>query len=227
MVRQDIANVQKGEKVTSLIPFVSRLKWLFLALAVSLLLVEGVYRFSPLETAERVYSDLWHRLGGVRYTPQHVALVAVDDLSLAQFSEDPLVFWTPLFARACETLQQAGVAVIGIDFLFTGDAEKEAEAAMLAQSVVPVPDIEILKAGHHGSRMASSPDFLNVIRPETTVYSAAAGNSYGHPHKETLINLDNIGAKIYGTDVHGTVVITTDGKTYTIQTGKQAPPVKP
>ncbi len=115
----------------------------------------------------------------------------------------------------------------GVDFLFTGDAENKAEAAMLLQSVVPVPDVEILKAGHHGSRTASSPDFLNAIRPETAVYSAATGNSYGHPHKETLIYLDNIGAKIYGTDVHGTIVITTDGKTYTIQTGKQAPPVKP
>ncbi|MDO8716870.1 MAG: ComEC/Rec2 family competence protein [Dehalococcoidales bacterium] len=115
----------------------------------------------------------------------------------------------------------------GIDFLFTGDAEDKAEAAMLLQSVVPIPDIEILKAGHHGSRTASSPDFLNAIRPETAVYSTATSNSYGHPHKETLINLDNIGAKIYGTDVHGTIVITTDGKTYTIQTGKQAPAVKP
>ena len=103
---------------------VSRLKWLFLALAVSLLLVEGVYRISPLETAEYIYSDLWHHLSSVRYTPQHVALVAVDDPSLAQFSEDPLVFWTPLFARACETLQQVGVAVIGVDFLFTITPEK-------------------------------------------------------------------------------------------------------
>ena len=102
----------------------SRLKWLLLALAISLLLIEGVYRISPLETAEHLYSDLWHRLSGVRYTPQNVALVAVDDPSLAQFSEDPLVFWTPLFARACETLQQAGVAVIGIDFLFTITPEK-------------------------------------------------------------------------------------------------------
>jgi hypothetical protein len=41
------------------------------ALVLSLLLVEGVYRFSPLETAEHLYSDLWHRLSGVRYTPQH------------------------------------------------------------------------------------------------------------------------------------------------------------
>jgi class 3 adenylate cyclase len=103
---------------------VSGLKWLLAALVLSLLLVEGVYRISPLETAEHLYSDLWHRLNGVRYAPQHVALVAVDDQSLAQFSEDPLVFWTPLFARACETLQQAGVSLIGVDFLFTITPEK-------------------------------------------------------------------------------------------------------
>jgi adenylate cyclase len=103
---------------------ISQLKWIVIALALSFLLVEGVYRFSPLETAEHAYSDLWHRLSGVRYTPQNVALVAVDDQSLAQFSEDPLVFWTPLFARACETLQQAGISVIGIDFLFTITPEK-------------------------------------------------------------------------------------------------------
>lgn len=103
---------------------VSQWKWLLIALALSLLLVEGVYRLSPLETAEHAYSDLWHRLNGVRYTPQHVALVAVDDQSLAQFSEDPLVFWTPLFARACGTLQRAGVSLIGMDFLFAITPEK-------------------------------------------------------------------------------------------------------
>jgi class 3 adenylate cyclase len=99
-------------------------KWIVIALTISLLLVEGVYRISPLDTAEHLYSDLWHRLSGVRYTPQNVALVAVDDQSLAQFSEDPLVFWTPLFARACETLQQAGVSLVGVDFLFTITPEK-------------------------------------------------------------------------------------------------------
>jgi len=103
---------------------ISHLKWILIALVLSLLLVEGVYRFSLLEMAEHGYSDLWHRLSGMQYIPQHVALVAVDDQSLAQFSDDPLVFWTPLFARACETLLKAGVTVIGIDFLFTITPEK-------------------------------------------------------------------------------------------------------
>ncbi len=88
------------------------------ALAISIIMIEGIYGIFPLDTAEHIYSDLWHRMSGVRYVPHHTAVVTVDDQSLAQFSEDPLVFWTPLFARACATLQQAGAAVIGIDFLF-------------------------------------------------------------------------------------------------------------
>jgi adenylate cyclase len=76
------------------------------------------YRFGLLSTVEHVYSDLWHRVSAVRYSPQHVAMVVVDEQALAEHSDDPLVFWTPLFARAAATLRQAGAAVIGIDFLF-------------------------------------------------------------------------------------------------------------
>ena len=114
-----------------------------------------------------------------------------------------------------------------IDFLFTGDAERQAEAAMLISSVAPVPDVEILKVGHHGSNTASSEDFIGATKPEVAIYMAGAGNSYGHPHQETLTTLDSIGAEIYGTDVHGTVVVTTDGETYDLQLERQASPVKP
>jgi len=112
-----------------------------------------------------------------------------------------------------------------IDFLFTGDAEKEAEASMLIKSDMPVPDVEILKVGHHGSNTASSSDFLTVTSPEVAIYMAGEGNGYGHPHTETISALCNIGAEIYGTDVHGNIVITTDGETYDLQLEKQAPPV--
>ena len=101
-----------------------------------------------------------------------------------------------------------------------GDAEKEAEGAMLAASDIPLPDIEILKVGHHGSRTASSSDFLALTTPEVAVYMAGIGNSYGHPHQETLDSLTKIGAKIYGTDVNGTIVINTDGETLTTKTQK-------
>jgi competence protein ComEC len=103
-----------------------------------------------------------------------------------------------------------------IDFIFTGDAEQEAESDMLMW----LSDMDILKVGHHGSNTASSPAFLQIIKPEIAVYMAGAGNSYGHPHQETITALNNIGATIYGTDTCGTIIITTDGKTYTIQTAK-------
>ncbi len=108
------------------------------------------------------------------------------------------------------------------DFIFMGDAENETEAKLLVQSVVQIPDVDILKVGHHGSMTSSSPAFLDFIKPEVAVYSAGAGNSYGHPHRQTIINLSKIGAKIYGTDVRGTVVISTNGTGYSIKTGKGA-----
>ncbi len=105
-----------------------------------------------------------------------------------------------------------------IDFLFTGDAGKETEVAMLTAADRPVPDVEVLKVGHHGSRTASSQDFLAVTRPELAILMAKEGNRYGHPHKEIITALTNIGAKIYGTDTHGTIVITTDGEGYSVET---------
>jgi len=106
----------------------------------------------------------------------------------------------------------------GIDFLFTGDAEQEAEAEMLALDSLPVPEVEILKVGHHGSRTASSADFLAVTSPEVAIYMAGVDNSYGHPHAETIAALNAIGARIYGTDVNGTIIVTTDGETYLVNT---------
>ena len=73
-------------------------------------------------------------------------------------------------------------------FLFDGDAEQTAEASMLLSSVSPVK-ADILKVGHHGSRSASSPEFLKAVKPQVAIYSAGAGNDYGHPHSETLAAL--------------------------------------
>ena len=84
----------------------------------SVLAAEAAYRFGLLDSGEYVYSDVWHRASGVRYQPEHVALVVVDDRSLAEHPDDPMVFWTPLFARATQTLREVGAAVVGIDFLF-------------------------------------------------------------------------------------------------------------
>lgn len=97
-------------------------------------------------------------------------------------------------------------------FLFMGDAEKEIE------DKISWPKVDVLKVAHHGSNTSSSDKFLNAVKPETAIISVGAHNTYSHPAKSTLDALTKVGAKIYRTDQDGTVLLTSDGKTYNIQT---------
>jgi beta-lactamase superfamily II metal-dependent hydrolase len=106
-----------------------------------------------------------------------------------------------------------------VDFLFMGDAQQDSESSMIAEG--QLHDIDILKVGHHGSRTSSSQAFLNIVRPEVTIYMAGIGNQYGHPHPETIAALQAIGAQIYGTDTFGTITVTTDGNSYPVSTAKK------
>lgn len=102
-----------------------------------------------------------------------------------------------------------------IDFLFTGDIESEAEDAILDRG--RTIEAEILKVPHHGSGSSSTALFLAQVDPELAVISVGASNPYGHPDAETLARLRDAGAAIYRTDLHGTIVVTTDGTTYSVQ----------
>lgn len=103
-----------------------------------------------------------------------------------------------------------------IDFLFTGDLESGAETELVLAGILE--DVEILKVAHHGSRYGSTQAFLDAVLPEVAIYSAGTGNSHGHPHDEAITRLCGIGAEIYGTDMHGTVTVSTDGTDYTVTT---------
>ncbi len=95
---------------------------------------EGVYQAGTAERAEHLYSDLWHRLAGKRAAPEHVALVMIDDASLAALPDEPLAFWTPHFAKAIDVLQQVGAKGIALDFLFSGSPERWMEKLRLGDS---------------------------------------------------------------------------------------------
>lgn len=105
-----------------------------------------------------------------------------------------------------------------IDILMTGDAGTVAEAALLKTGYAL--ESEILKAGHHGSSRSTGPAFLARVDPEVAVISVGAGNSYGHPHAETLSALLRAGVTVYRTDRDGTVLVTSDGSSYTVRTEK-------
>lgn len=113
-----------------------------------------------------------------------------------------------IFAKKIENTNNASIVsklVYGkSSALLTGDAENESEKEQLSTDFDLSADI--LKAGHHGSRTASSPAYLKSVNPEIAVIQCGAGNKFSHPHPETLTNLSGIGVqKIYRTDLNGRV----------------------
>lgn len=98
-------------------------------------------------------------------------------------------------------------------FLFAGDMEEEAEADILQGKVSVKADV--LKVGHHGSRSSSSEAFLEAVAPSYAVISCKEGNSYGHPHAQTMNALRRMGVKVFRTDEQGTVTASSDGKKIT------------
>ncbi len=98
-----------------------------------------------------------------------------------------------------------------ISFLLTGDAEREAEEAMIRKWGFGLR-ATVLKAGHHGSATSSSQEFLRYVRPRIAVIAVGEGNRFGHPSADTVERLEKLGTEVYRTDQKGTVTITTDGK---------------
>lgn len=96
-------------------------------------------------------------------------------------------------------------------FLFTGDAEKKPEIEMAEEHKGRLKS-DVLKAGHHGSKTSSNPEFLDLVDPAIVVISVAESNSYGHPSSELLDVFNKRGIDIYRTDEDGDIIMKSDGK---------------
>lgn len=101
-----------------------------------------------------------------------------------------------------------------ISFIFSGDAESKAENQILGRGYNL--DSTVLKIGHHGSRSSTTEDYLSAVKPELAVIMCGQDNTYGHPHEETLAKLVQAGVELYRTDIHGTVIMITDGQTVNV-----------
>ena len=107
--------------------------------------------------------------------------------------------------------------------MLAGDAEEQTEHRLLTKEL----DLRsrVLKIAHHGSKYASSSDFLKRVQPEVAIVSCGAWNRYGHPSQAVLDRLraTNANVKLYRTDLQGEITITTRGKEneMTIKTAKE------
>ena len=110
--------------------------------------------------------------------------------------------------------------VLRVDFgtstlLLTGDAEAVFENELIRRD--SIPQAQVLKVAHHGSDTSSTDDFLDKVKPAIAVICVGDGNRYGHPHKEVIKSLIYVGADILRTDIHGTIVLQSDGTTWRVK----------
>ncbi|PWH17993.1 MAG: MBL fold metallo-hydrolase [Ardenticatenia bacterium] len=103
-----------------------------------------------------------------------------------------------------------------VSMLFTGDAEKPEEEAILKSGA----DVraQILKVAHHGSPSGSSQRWVQAVAPEVAIISVGKDNAFGHPGYEILTRLTQANITVYRTDRHGTITVRSDGRTYQIFT---------
>lgn len=102
------------------------------------------------------------------------------------------------------------------NFLFTGDAEWQAEDDLVASGFDLTSDV--LKIGHHGSATSTTPYFLAAVYPSYAVISVAAENGYGHPVEDTMNMLKYYGVSVYRTDMEGDIYCHSDGHSITLLT---------
>lgn len=183
--------------------------------------------FSKFVKLNQIFTSLVNKQEASVHVARRGQTIDIGILSFFVLHPDTLLSYSPSqdIGSIFESMNNNSVVLWlrygNVTFLFTGDALKKAEANILEAGLEVQADI--LKVGHHGAMDASSPQFLESVRPKVAVYMASGKPSkYSmiKPHPDTIAALKEVGAKVYGVDTHGTIIITTDGKTYTIDTEK-------
>lgn len=140
-----------------------------------------------------------------------------------QFGDASLVRLWPTTNDVAEDLSRNDKSIVfrlqygAFSALLMGDAGFEVERKIAAHYGDHL-DVTLLKAGHHGSRYATEDAWLRVTAPEFVVFSAGVRNRYQFPAADTVKRCAHAGAKMFGTDRHGTVRMTSDGQHLDIQT---------
>lgn len=139
-------------------------------------------------------------------------------------------FFTKDQMKAGGNEPNANSIVLRLDYgdfsmLLMGDAEEQTELRLLGRDADLTA--KLIKIAHHGSKYASSEDFIKRVKPEAAIISTGAWNRYSHPAQSVLDLLKGANVKVYRTDLQGEITITTKGrldssKLYDIKPAKEA-----
>jgi len=158
-------------------------------------------------------------------TPEYEQMISSAEQKNVRISNAELGVEFDLGAAKCSFLSPSGKvyedendgsAVLRIvygerAFLFMGDCGIEAEEDIIEASSDVSADV--VKVGHHGSNGSSGSDFVRATGAEYAIISCSADNEYGHPSPYAVDRWQSIGACVFATDEHSTVIASTDGET--------------
>jgi competence protein ComEC len=131
-------------------------------------------------------------------------VLVYQDMELS-WGNGKLTVFAPIFAKdnnensLCVLFTGENCAI-----LVTGDRSEFGEGMLLRDA--QLPKVDLLIAGHHGSKHSTGEDLLNAVRPDTVIISVGEDNPYGHPAPELLERLKRFGCQVYRTDQYGTIV---------------------
>ncbi len=133
---------------------------------------------------------------------------ADQDFTFGEVELDVLFPFESMLGETIENVNNGSVVVM-VSYgehriLLTGDAEREVELD-LVEYYEEALQSALLKAGHHGSKTASSPEFLEFVEPSIVIIQVGEDNSFGHPHEEALEQFLEVGVHVYRNDLDGRV----------------------
>lgn len=133
------------------------------------------------------------------------------------------VFITPDSGRQYEDINDSSLGIRLTNgthsFLLCGDISRRIEAEILDSGISIQSDV--MKLNHHGSRDANSWKFLKAASPSFIVITCGTRNEFGHPNEKVMKRVEKLGAGVFRTDLQGTVVFESDGKTLKCSTGPE------
>ena len=159
--------------------------------------IEASFIMLPATTAPETAAALTEHFSG--------EVILVEDNLLIASGEGKITVFSPIFAvesnenSLCVLFESENCAI-----LVTGDRGQLGESVLLHEN--SLPDVDILVAGHHGSKYSTSEELLAAISPETVFISVGEGNSYGHPAQELIDRLTDFGCAVFRTDKEGTLI---------------------
>jgi len=131
-------------------------------------------------------------------------LMISEDMSIS-FGDTQLRIFAPIFV---DDSNENSLCILfdseNCDILITGDRSELGEQMLIRNPFLG--KVDVLVAGHHGSKYSTSQALLNKVQPNVVMISVGADNPYGHPAADTLQRLQSFGCQVYRTDIHGTII---------------------